>query len=449
MNTPPQQLTLKKIFYFWIPLAATWLMMSVEGPFIAAIIARLAEPKYNLASYGVAFSLALIVEAPIIMMMSASTALVKDRLSYIKLRNFTILMNIGVTLIMLIIIMPPIFHLITIEWMDLPPEVAHLTHLGFIVMLPWPAAIGIRRFQQGILIRNELTRLVAYGTVIRLISMISTALFLYFWGNVDGVVIGTSALAAGVVMEAIASRIMTHKTIKSLLNSDAVAEDYQKRPLTYGSIAKFYYPLALTPMIALSAQPIVIFFMSQSRFALESLAVFPVIHSLIFIFRSMGISYMEVTITFIGKNNEGHRPLRNYAIVLSSAATLVLSLIAFTPLADTWYVTISGLTQDLADFAKLPTQIFVLIVSLSVLQSLQRGVLVNIRKTTPITIATLLEVVSIIIFLIITIHFLDLIGAIAGVISLVAGRLIANMYLFPPYFRTLNKTVTPIAASAE
>ena len=70
--------TYRGILVFWLPLLATWLMMSVEGPFLAAIIARLADPKYNLAAYGVAFSFALIIEAPIIMIMSASTALARS-----------------------------------------------------------------------------------------------------------------------------------------------------------------------------------------------------------------------------------------------------------------------------------------------------------------------------------------------------------------------------------
>ncbi|MFI5142626.1 MAG: hypothetical protein ACHQHM_01210, partial [Thermoanaerobaculales bacterium] len=68
-------LTQRRIFAFWAPLAATWLMMAVEGPFLGAVIARLAEPKYNLAAWGVAFSFAMLVEAPIIMMLSAATAL--------------------------------------------------------------------------------------------------------------------------------------------------------------------------------------------------------------------------------------------------------------------------------------------------------------------------------------------------------------------------------------
>jgi len=67
---PP--LTQKKILAFWSPLALTWLMIGVEAPFLAAIIARMANPEPNLAAHGVAFAIAILVEAPVIMIMSAS-----------------------------------------------------------------------------------------------------------------------------------------------------------------------------------------------------------------------------------------------------------------------------------------------------------------------------------------------------------------------------------------
>ena len=105
-----EKLTTSKIFKFWLPLAATWLMMSMEGPFIAAIIARLPDPKFNLAAFGVAFSFALVIEAPVIMIMSASTALVKDSFSFKKLRNFTYLINGVITGLMIIFLIPSIFH---------------------------------------------------------------------------------------------------------------------------------------------------------------------------------------------------------------------------------------------------------------------------------------------------------------------------------------------------
>ncbi|MGM0670157.1 MAG: hypothetical protein ACQET1_10600, partial [Gemmatimonadota bacterium] len=123
-----EQPTPKTIFLFWLPLAATWIMMSVEGPFLAAVIARLADPRFNLAAYGVAFAFALLVEAPVIMMLSASTALVEDRLSYLRLRNFTFALNGIITAVQLLILIPPVFSFIMRDLIALPEEVASLTY---------------------------------------------------------------------------------------------------------------------------------------------------------------------------------------------------------------------------------------------------------------------------------------------------------------------------------
>ena len=78
---PRSHLSYRQICTFWLPLAGTWLMMAVEAPYLAAIVARLADPTENLAAFGVALSLAVIIEAPVIMLMSASTALVTATIS--------------------------------------------------------------------------------------------------------------------------------------------------------------------------------------------------------------------------------------------------------------------------------------------------------------------------------------------------------------------------------
>ncbi len=153
-------------------------MMAVEGPFIAAIIARLADPKFNLAAYGVAFAFALLVEAPVIMIMSASTALVEDASSFRRLRNFTYALSAGVTGVMLLLLVPSVFRFVMQDAIALPNEVARPTYVALWILLPWPGAIGYRRFYQGLLIRHGRTRLVAYGTVLRLATMATTALVL-------------------------------------------------------------------------------------------------------------------------------------------------------------------------------------------------------------------------------------------------------------------------------
>ena len=142
-------LTYRQIFLFWLPLAGTWLMMAVEGPYLAAIIARLDRPTENLAAFGVAFAFAIIIEAPVIMLMTAATALVRNRHSYLALRRFAYGLGAILTGAQLVVVLPPVFAWIA-DMVGLPPEVARLTHQGLAIMLPWPVAIGYRRFRQGL-----------------------------------------------------------------------------------------------------------------------------------------------------------------------------------------------------------------------------------------------------------------------------------------------------------
>jgi progressive ankylosis protein len=435
------------VFRFWLPLAATWLMMSAEGPLIAAIIARLKQPTLNLAAYGVAFSLALIVEAPIIMIMSASIALVKDRESLRKLRLFTFVLNGGLTLIIVAVVQPGFFTGIASGLLGLPEEILEQIRRALIILIPWPGAIGYRRFYQGILIRHGLTRRVAYGTVIRLTSMACTALILARLDILPGASVGASALSAGVVAEAAASRLMAGRVLALL---KATEPPHGLPPMGYLDISRFYYPLALTSLIMLGVHPMVTFFVGQSRHAVESLAVLPVVNSLVFIFRSMGISYQEVGIALMGSRGEGWPGIKKFGGLLALCAAGALGFVSFTPAANLWFCVVSGLTPDLALFALTPTRILALMPALAVFLSIQRAVLVNAGATGPITWATAAEFAGVVASLLICIHWLDMIGATAAAVAFIAGRLAAHASLVKPFMGIIaayRHTASPLTPS--
>ena len=429
-----ETLTLKQIFLFWVPLALTWLMMATEGPFLSAIIARLPDPKYNLAAFGVAFSLAVLTESPILMIMGASTALVKDRDSLLKMRNFTYALNGLLTLSMLVLIIPAVFTIVTETLLGLPERVSSLTYQACVVLIPWPAAIGYRRFYQGILIRSNLTRRVAYGTVVRLLSMASTGFLCFSFTEMEGALVGGVSLCVAVCAEAAASKAMARRSVKELLSGGS-----SQSMISYGDITRFYYPLALTTMLGVGLMPVVTFSMGHSRMPVESLAVFPVVNSLVFIFRSMGLSFQEVGIALLGERYEGHKPLRKFALLLGLFVTGALGLVAFTPLSLVWFQQVSGLSPELYRLAVLPTQIMVLMPATMVLLSFQRSLLVNRRRTQPITLATAIEVGGVIALLFFTISSMNMIGVMAAAVSLLIGRICANSYLFIPYFQELRK----------
>ncbi len=201
--------------------------------------------------------------------------------------------------------------------------------------------------------------------------------------------------------------------------------------LALPSLLSFYTPLALASLLALAAQPTVTFFMGQGRFPLESLAVLPVIQGLTFIFRSLGLSYLEVVIALVGPEREHYPKVRNFAVVLGIVASAGLGLVAFTPLATLWYGYVSGLSSELTMFALVPTQILTILPAFSVLLAFQRGLLVHARRNAPATWATLVELLGIIAILAIGIHGLDLVGAVAASVAILTARVAGTLWLWP------------------
>ena len=434
---PSPPLTYLRIFVFWLPLALSWLMMAVEGPFVAAIIARLADPKLNLAAHGVAFSFALLIEAPVIMLTAATTSLCKDRVVYHKLHRFVILLNLSVTLAMLVILIPAVFDTVMRDLMELPAAVSELIHQALLLLLPWPASIGYRRFYQGILIRHNLPRRISYGTLIRLCAMAFTGFGLYFT-QTTGVIAGASALSAGVMAEALAIRWMVHHTLKKLKLREPSEADLES-PVTYHRIWVFYYPLALMVMLTLGVHPMISFFMGRSRMPVESLAVLPVLNALVFIFRAIGLSYQEAVIKLLENSRENYLKLRNFAVGMSIFLVSGLGIIAYSPLVTVWFHQISGLSNELTAFAELPVRILAIFPGFSVLLTLQWGIMIHVKRTHPISLATAIEVIFIGLTLFVCIAYLDFIGVTAAAISYLLGRSLSVLFMMPHQFRAVSQ----------
>ncbi len=387
---PPQPLAAGRIARFWLPLEATWLMMAAEGPFLAAVIARLPGPKENLAAFAVASALAWIVESPIIMMLSASNALVRDGVAYRKLLRFSNALNAGVTAVMALLIVPPVFKAVAQGAMGLPPDVAGLAGGSMIFLVLWPGAIGFRRFYQGILIRDGRPKAVTYGTIIRFAAMAATGLLLALGFRLPGASVGAGALGAGVLAEAAASWVMARPTLRRLRGMPNEACGFGLG-LTRAKVVRFYAPLALTSFLSFFINPLTTFFLARGRAPLESLAVLPVVVGLAFVFRTAGIAMQEVVIALVGDNLENRPVLRRFSRRVGVLSALGLAAVVFTPLATVWYGTVSGLSPDLAAFSLLPGALLVLLPFTESVLSYERAVLVKAHRTPPIGVAVAVQ----------------------------------------------------------
>ena len=132
-------------------------------------------------------------------------ALCKDFDAYKKVRKFMMVTSACLTTLHLLIVFTPFYYFIVEKILGAPQVIVEPARIGLMIMTPWTWSIAYRRFNQGVLIRFGHSKTVGVGTVIRLTANLLVLTTGYLVGNIPGIVVGTSAVIAGVVCEAIYS----------------------------------------------------------------------------------------------------------------------------------------------------------------------------------------------------------------------------------------------------
>jgi len=380
---------MRRILDTWWPLAFSWLLMGAELPVLSAVVARLPDPEINLAAYGgIVFSLALIVESPVIMLLAASTALCKDWASYRLVRRFMMILGGTMTAIHMLLAFTPLYYVVVEKIIGVPAEIVEPGRIGLILMIPWTWSIAYRRFNQGIMIRFGHSQTVSVGTVIRLGADALVLTVGYLNGTLPGIVVATLAVSTGVISEAVYAGIAVKPVVRDeLKHSPPVIP-----PLTSRAFLSFYIPLAMTSLIFLLAQPIGSAAISRMPRPLESLAVWPVVTGLVFMFRSLGVAYNEVVVALL-ELPRSYNNLRRFAIWLAGASSAALAVMAATPLSAFWFGMISALNPSLVAMARLGLWLALPLPVFAVFQSWYQGAILHSRRTRGVTEAVVIYLV--------------------------------------------------------
>ena len=354
--------------------------MSVEQPLVGALIARLDDPTVQLAALGgVVFPLSWLIEAPIMMLLAASTALSKTRGSYRFIYRFMMFSGLALSVLHGLLAFTPLYDLVIVRLLRPPAEVVEPARWGLMIMLPFTWCIAYRRFHQGVLIRNGRSLTVSVGTVVRLGAIVlgcAAGLAL----RVPGIVVGTMGVVTGVAAEALFIGVRVRPVVRYGLPEHAEGAE----PLSWPTFSRFYTPLALTSLLLLLVQPLGSAALSRMPLALESLAAWPVLASFIFLFRGMGMAYNEVVVAKL-ETPGAWRSLRRFALLSSFVMSALLLVVAFTPLAKGYFGVVLGLKPELVSLASAGLLLASAWPALTVYQSYFQGVLVYSGETRRVT----------------------------------------------------------------
>ncbi len=417
-------LSMQKILSTWLPLVGSWLMMSIERPILNAVLARLADPEIHIAAFGsVVSSISMIISAPGIMLLAASTAFSCDWPSYRKLRKFTLVLGGTLSALCLLVAVTPIYDFIVNVLLEAPEELVEPGRIGLLCLVPFSLAVSYRRFQQGAMIRSGHSNIVGQVTLIRLVTVGVILTIGMVLKTIPGTLLAGLAHGLGVYSEAIFSGVRVRKILPEIKAAPPV-----ETVLTLKRFIRFYIPLALTSSLTLLFTPLISAAVSRMPDPIESLAIWSVVMSFIALFRTPGMAYKEVVVALL-KEPGGYPALRRFAKIASIAITAIVIVVVATPLSNLWFTHIANLAVDDVVTARIVMAIEIPIGLVMIFTSLFQGIVVSFEGTGVIAEAVVVFITSLIIILIIGVITESYKGVFVAAASLMFAYLMQMMWL--------------------
>ena len=414
-----------EILAFWFPLGLMWLMMAAEQPALTAVVARMPDAETNLAAFGVVFALALVLESPIIQMLSAATALAGDREHYRLLMRFMHIMAVGLTVLHLLIGLTPLYDLIVGGILNVPANVLETSRVPFVIMAPFAAAVGYRRLWQGVLIRHGKTWIVPVSMVTRLVALVVVLVLGYTRWDLSGATVGAIAIATGVISSAIAAGILNVFFVLPYLEP---ADDPDKT-LGWHGLLQFYVPLSLTTIVFLLARPVMTFGIARAPLPERSLAVWPVLNAYLFMFNSLALSHQETAIALLKERPLSLHKLRRFTAVLATSLSGLMLLTGLTPAGTWWFRTVSGLSPQLLELTGVPLLILALVPALVTYKAWYRAQYVGNARTRVLAEGVVVYTVALFLLVFTGSSFVPLAGAITAAAAMMLSQGVENGYL--------------------
>ncbi len=417
--------TVRTMLRLWLPLAASVIMMVLEPSIINIGLGRTLDPELALAAYGVAFSLALVVEAPIIMLLDASVARSIDAETFRLLRRFALLLGLLVTGIGLLVSLTPLYTLVVEQLMNIPADVAARARPTMQILSLWPLPIGWRRTHQGVLIRANRTGMITVATGVRLLTLAAGL----FGGLVllpdRGSVIAGVAMDISVVVEAALITRATAPVIRSSTFGDAAREP---GPRTMGELWRFYQPLAVSTILRQISRPVLNAGVAAAGMARASLAAWPVVWGFAILVAGPAWSLQQLT-TALAVDEAAYARVRGFAMTLSGFFSILLLAAGFTPLHGLVMGGVYNLSPELQELARPGLQLLAVYPVLMGAQSLLRGVLIRKGNTGVVRSAMLLNVLTLAAAVLAGVRFFSLSGVMVAAIGVLAGAVAEQAWL--------------------
>ena len=415
----------RQLIQLWqqfIPLSLSDVSMALGDPLTTTTLAHLPDARTNIAAVGVAKTIAIFCESPIIMLLHASNALAPSQLSRQALWKFALMASSAMSLLLALTALPIIFGIVGEGWLGVSPSLSGTIRSTLLIVILWPLAIGWRRYFQGLLIHGGHSNAVAQAGIIRLL-VVGGILAGGFSLQANGAVVAGMSLVWGVIAEAVAVTYLARKLgatkPPALLSTPELPQDL-------AGVWKFYAPLGGTMMLGLGARAALVGIVARSNDGSIALAAWPAAWGLVLVIANSTRMVQQIIIR--NRKLISDRVLITFAISVGMFCSLILLAVSGTPMSEAAISYFIGNDRELIDRVRPVLLICILMPLLVSIQNALQGFLVSEGRTWSINQAAWIGAIV----MLASAYFasqLEQNGAISAAIGMILGNTIEIGYL--------------------
>ena len=304
---------------FYLPLAATSLLLTATNPLVAAALARTADPAAALAGYGVAFALTGVLYAPLLVVQQVAAQRLLEAGGLRAVRHFALILGTLLSFLAVLVAFTPLGVWIFRTVVGVEGRILDEALEAMAMLWAVPLLTGVRALHQGRLVAGHRTHPIATATGARTAVLAAVAFALTALGG--GAWVGGLAFTMGLFAET---------ALVSLARAPLPASPVRTELEQPGEdrLLAFSGPLMLNVLLWWSTPLIINSVLARTPEPDSSIAAFTVVEAVAW-FLTAPVGQLQHASLALVDGRRAHRRVRVYAGVLAVGVTgvlLVLSL---------------------------------------------------------------------------------------------------------------------------
>ncbi len=391
-----------------LPTAANMTVVPILSLLLSAILTRTDNPDAAIGGFSVALGISMFVGLPQLRVQQLTLVFFDNDRSLRQLRKFVAFWVVLVTVIAFFVVIPAVSEFLLTTVFSVTGDLKENAAAALLWLVPLPGLLVLKMHYYGAVLRISRPGLAWIGTGAGAITVVAFAIGLFTTEIAQGASIAAISMVAGTLAEAATLAVLSLRPIRRF-KGIASSNDVSIRAMAW-----FFWPLLFAAMLPAGTQPILNAGMARSPEPGVSIAA---VALAFYVFQLIAVATNGTQNTALALFASQYNPfqVRKFAFSVGLITFAAVALIAYIPPVTEFVIgDIMGAEGRLKELSSTGFRLLSILPIALVMEQLYTAALMRTRNTRPIIYINSLRLLTLAIWVIVTVNYTDLNGLWVG-----------------------------------